>query len=82
MHLFQLMFLFSLGKHPEMQIQDHMLTLFLINAVFHSGFTNMHIHQQYTVFPVSPTLADISSEYKLISNSVQSATLILPCYKQ
>ena len=82
MHLFQLMFLFSLSKHPEVQIQDRMLILFLINAVFHSGFTNMHVHQQYTMFPISPAIGGILSECKLISNPVQSDAFIVPCSKQ
>lgn len=82
MRLFQLMFLFSLSKHPEVQIQDRMLIQFLINTVFHSGFTNMHVHPQYTMFPISPATAGILSECKLISNPVQSDAFILPCSKQ
>ena len=56
MYIFKLVFSFSSNKYPEVVFLDHMATLFVIffgnlNAVFHSGCTNLHSHQRAQGFP-------------------------------
>ena len=59
MYLFELVFSFSLDKYSELELLAHMVVLLLIffknpHAVFHSGYTSWHPHQQYTGVPYWP----------------------------
>ena len=50
---------FSVDRRPGVGLLDQMVTLFLVFwgisiLFFHSGFTNLHFHQQWKVVPSSP----------------------------
>ena len=56
---FQLVFLFSMDKYPDVKSLGHMVVLFLIfreklHAVFCSGCPGLHLHQQCMRVSFSP----------------------------
>ena len=48
-YLLKITFLFSMGKHPEVKLLDHIAVLFLnfwgTSRLFHGGCTTLHSHQ-------------------------------------
>ena len=55
---FENLFSVMLSTYPEVEFPDYIVTLFLIflrkhHAVFHSGCTILHFHQQNTNVPIS-----------------------------
>ena len=46
---FELVLLFSLDKYPDVELLGHLVVLILRSL--HSGFPNLHFHQQYTGIP-------------------------------
>ena len=60
-YLFELVFLFALGKYPEMDMLDHMVGLLLnffeeLHTVLHSGCTNLQPPSSVLGFPFSHIL--------------------------
>ena len=59
--LIELVFLFSLGNYPGLELLDSVVVLFFIFLRkllpgFHSGCTELQAHQQHTGLPFSPHL--------------------------
>ena len=55
-HLSERVISFSLAVYPEVELLDHMVVLFLIfwGTDFHSGYTHLYSHQQFTGVLFSP----------------------------
>ena len=59
MYLVEILFPFPLGIYPEMELLDHVVELIFnilrnFHIIFHSGWTNVHFHQQCISVLFSP----------------------------
>ena len=54
-----ILFAFALGIYPEMELLGHVVDLIFnfggnLHIAFHTGWSNVHFHQQYLSVPFSP----------------------------